>query len=274
MDEPTTGLDPVNRKKVWHMIQSLKRGRVIVLTTHSMQEAEVLSDKVAIMAHGDLCCVGSSLYLKNKFGGGYHINIVSDKGIPLRLCGVFSYFFLANELVKDLKSRWSDIVLDNMNAGSMTFTIPPALTPMVPDIVSRLEELSRTQMISEWGLSHASLEEVFLRVTKSNNFSYEEIQDTPAPEEEEILEDDLPVDKTEEIVLVDTPQEPRNIRAYPLRALFRKNFALQKRQTCSNICQVVTPILVVVVLVILQVHVRHASHVFIFLGYYQSPTWS
>jgi len=52
MDEPTTGLDPVSRRKVWELIQKLKKDRVVILTTHSMEEADVLSDKIAIIASG------------------------------------------------------------------------------------------------------------------------------------------------------------------------------------------------------------------------------
>ena len=65
MDEPTTGLDPDNRQQVWKIIQSLKSpDRLILLTTHSMEEAEALCTRIGIMAHGRLMCVGSSQHLK------------------------------------------------------------------------------------------------------------------------------------------------------------------------------------------------------------------
>ena len=48
LDEPTTGMDPVSRRKVWEMIQRTKKGRAVVLTTHSMEEADTLGDKVAV----------------------------------------------------------------------------------------------------------------------------------------------------------------------------------------------------------------------------------
>ncbi|KAK9687931.1 hypothetical protein K7432_014586 [Basidiobolus ranarum] len=54
MDEPTTGMDPVNRRHVWSFIEQFKKDRVIILTTHSMEEADVLGDRIAIMALGRL----------------------------------------------------------------------------------------------------------------------------------------------------------------------------------------------------------------------------
>ena len=75
MDEPTSGLDPVSRRKVWEVIQKLKRNRVVILTTHSMEEADVLSDKIAIIASGKIQCIGTQLSLKHEYGDGYTISI-------------------------------------------------------------------------------------------------------------------------------------------------------------------------------------------------------
>jgi len=52
LDEPTTGLDPKTRRGVWKMIKNLKKNRVIVLTTHDMEEAEALSDRITVIAGG------------------------------------------------------------------------------------------------------------------------------------------------------------------------------------------------------------------------------
>jgi len=54
MDEPTTGMDPVNRRHVWSFLEKFKKGRIMILTTHSMEEADVLGDRIAIMSGGSL----------------------------------------------------------------------------------------------------------------------------------------------------------------------------------------------------------------------------
>ena len=75
LDEPTTGMDPVNRRGVWDVIEKAKKGRVVVLTTHAMEEADTLGDRISIMSRGRLHCLGTALHLKNKYGTGYTIDI-------------------------------------------------------------------------------------------------------------------------------------------------------------------------------------------------------
>ena len=79
MDEPTTGMDPVSRQQVWKLIQWMKKNRIIILTTHAMEEADVLSDRIAVIVDGQFKCVGTPLYLKNTFGDGYRINMICEQ---------------------------------------------------------------------------------------------------------------------------------------------------------------------------------------------------
>lgn len=68
LDEPTSGMDPSARRFTWDILQKHRKGRTILLTTHYMDEADLLGDRIAIMADGQLQCVGSSLFLKRKYG--------------------------------------------------------------------------------------------------------------------------------------------------------------------------------------------------------------
>lgn len=76
LDEPTTGMDPSNRRFVWSFLEEFKKGRVIILTTHSMEEADILGDKIAIMTRGRLKAVGKSINLKSRFGDGYRVTLL------------------------------------------------------------------------------------------------------------------------------------------------------------------------------------------------------
>lgn len=242
MDEPTTGLDPVNRKKVWHMIQRLKIGRAVVLTTHSMQEADVLADKVAIMTYGEICCVGSTLHLKNKYGGGYHVDLVCDKT-------------KTNSLIHQLTKQWPGVLVTGSVGENLQLTIPFDLREEIPNVLGWFEEACKNQALHEWGLSHASLEEVFLKVTRDHAFGYPEIDveedEEPGSAVAAAAGSDARV-QMEETAATPTPP-PSPPETYPLRALFRKNLVLQRRQTCANVCQVLTPIVVLLCLIILQV---------------------
>ena len=70
LDEPTSGMDPVSRRATWDLLQQQRSSRTILLTTHFMDEADLLGDRIAIMAKGELQCCGSSLFLKHKYGKG------------------------------------------------------------------------------------------------------------------------------------------------------------------------------------------------------------
>lgn len=75
MDEPSTGLDPENRRQLWDILANIKGKKAIILTTHSMEEADVLCNRIAIMNNGVLRCVAPQVRLKSLYGGGYHLQI-------------------------------------------------------------------------------------------------------------------------------------------------------------------------------------------------------
>lgn len=82
LDEPTSGLDTSSRRKLWEMLKKNKAGKIVILTTHYMDEADILGDRISIMAEGDVVCTGSSLFLKNRFGVGYNLVIAKKTRDP------------------------------------------------------------------------------------------------------------------------------------------------------------------------------------------------
>ena len=68
-------MDPFSRRAAWELLQKYRAGRVILLTTHFLEEADILGDRIAIMAAGRIRCSGSSLFLKSKFNAGYLLSI-------------------------------------------------------------------------------------------------------------------------------------------------------------------------------------------------------
>ncbi|CAM9296782.1 unnamed protein product, partial [Phaeothamnion confervicola] len=76
LDEPTAGVDPYSRRLLWSALQRAKRRRTVLITTHDMNEADVLADRVAVVSGGELRCVGSPLFLKRLFKVGYQLSIV------------------------------------------------------------------------------------------------------------------------------------------------------------------------------------------------------
>ncbi|KAI8838123.1 hypothetical protein BC829DRAFT_404623 [Chytridium lagenaria] len=133
MDEPTTGMDPVNRRHVWSFVEKFKKDRVIVLTTHSMEEADVLGDRIAIMAHGRMRALGNAISLKAKYGAGYRIRCDYE-------CG---------------RSRQEQGCGDGTECQ-----FPLASTPAIPAFVKWLEE-NPLGAVKAWGISQTTLEEGF-----------------------------------------------------------------------------------------------------------------
>ncbi len=85
LDEPTTGLDPQSRRSLWDVIRSLKdRGRTVVLTTHYMDEAERLCDRVAVVDHGKVIALGTPAELIARVGGEHVIDLNLDPATPTR----------------------------------------------------------------------------------------------------------------------------------------------------------------------------------------------
>uniref|UniRef100_A0A673CYV6 P-type phospholipid transporter n=1 Tax=Sphaeramia orbicularis TaxID=375764 RepID=A0A673CYV6_9TELE len=78
LDEPTAGVDPYARRGIWELLLKYKQGRTIILSTHHMDEADILGDRIAIISHGKMRCCGSSLFLKKRFGSGYYLTLVRD----------------------------------------------------------------------------------------------------------------------------------------------------------------------------------------------------
>ena len=82
LDEPTSGMDLTARRKIWEMLKRSKQGRVIILTTHFMDEADILGDRIAIMTGGKIKCCGSGLFLKERFGVGYNLVFAKIDKVP------------------------------------------------------------------------------------------------------------------------------------------------------------------------------------------------
>eukprot|EP01133_Synstelium_polycarpum_P015461 gene15461-18344_t len=158
MDEPTTGMDPQSRRHIWNLIKTIKKDRVIILTTHLMEEADILGDRIVIMSHGTMACNGNSLQLKHRFGEGYSINIIAKtpEDIPQIKA------FIAKMLPE---SKLLNEAADFMNFGFPLNTNPKLLISFFQSL-EKISNEKETSYIRDWGVSHTTLDDVFLQVTK------------------------------------------------------------------------------------------------------------
>lgn len=80
VDEVSSGLDPLSRRKIWDILLAERGRRSIILTTHFLDEAELLADHIAILSKGVLKAAGTSVELKNKLGSGYRVHVYHNHG--------------------------------------------------------------------------------------------------------------------------------------------------------------------------------------------------
>ena len=164
LDEPTSGMDPYSRRSTWDLLRNNRDGRVSVLTTHFMDEADLLGDRIGIMAAGELRCCGSSLFLKNRFGAGYNLTIVKEesfKGSELH--------HLVTTTIPDTK------MLSNVGA-EISYQLPLSASPVFSQLFESLNGGLSELGIAQYGVSVTTMEEVFLRVAEVGDKDEQERQ--------------------------------------------------------------------------------------------------
>jgi ABC-2 type transport system ATP-binding protein len=150
LDEPTTGLDPQSRRSLWDVIRSLKdRGRTVVLTTHYMDEAERLCDRVAVIDLGKVIALGTPAELIARVGGEHIIEIELDPTTPTRPT--------TEDLLKLVTVR---SVREENNRLMLTAAAPHRALPAMLDYL-------RAREVKLIGLTTrtATLEDVFVTLT-------------------------------------------------------------------------------------------------------------
>ncbi|XP_030521657.1 ABC transporter A family member 2-like isoform X1 [Rhodamnia argentea] len=166
LDEPTTGMDPITRRHVWDIIEDAKKGRAIILTTHSMEEADILSDRIGIMAKGRLRCIGTSIRLKSRFGTGFiaHVSFTANNGASPP--GGDAISKTDQEAVKQFFKTHLDIVPKEENKAFLTFVIPHDREAILTKFFAELQDKQEEFGIVDIQLGLTTLEEVFLNIAK------------------------------------------------------------------------------------------------------------
>ncbi|XP_066422009.1 ATP-binding cassette sub-family A member 10-like [Molothrus aeneus] len=151
LDEPTAGLDPLSRHRVWSLLQEQRAGRVILFSTQFMDEADILADRKAFISHGRLKCVGSSLFLKKKWGICYHLRIHVSESCDLE------------NLTSLVKGYIPNATFSGHTQYELRYKLPLENINEFPDLFRGLDSCSE-QGIINYGVSMTTLEDVFLRL--------------------------------------------------------------------------------------------------------------
>ncbi|XP_036935188.1 retinal-specific phospholipid-transporting ATPase ABCA4a isoform X3 [Acanthopagrus latus] len=198
LDEPTSGVDPYSRRSIWDLLLKYRAGRTVIMSTHHMDEADLLSDRVAIISQGRLYCCGSPIFLKNCFGAGFYLTLVrrmkhdkpkagcdctEDCSCTCSKCSKFK----GDQGESQTPDRQMDGNMESITAlvhhhvpqARLIEAIGQELTFLLPNrnfqpraYASLFRELEETLVdigLSSFGVSDTSLEEIFLKVTADGN---------------------------------------------------------------------------------------------------------
>ncbi|KAM0933470.1 putative ABC-type sulfate transporter [Dioscorea sansibarensis] len=155
LDEPSTGLDPASRKYLRSALLNAKQNKAIILTTHSMEEAEALCDRVGIFVDGSLQCIGNPKELKQRYGGYFMFTITTPSDQEGEV----------EELVNRISSKASKVY---HLAGTQKFQLSKEDVKLA-DVFKQVESAKKELSIQAWGLTDTTLEDVFIKVAKGSN---------------------------------------------------------------------------------------------------------
>ncbi|XP_068396452.1 retinal-specific phospholipid-transporting ATPase ABCA4 isoform X2 [Eschrichtius robustus] len=194
LDEPTSGVDPYSRRSIWDLLLKYRSGRTIIMSTHHMDEADILGDRIAIIAQGRLYCSGTPLFLKNCFGTGFYLTLVrkmktiqsqgggcegncscASKGFSIRCPSCVDEITPEQVLDGDV-NELMDMVRHHVPEAKLVECIGQELIFLLPNknfkqrayasLFRELEESLADLGLSSFGISDTPLEEIFLKVTE------------------------------------------------------------------------------------------------------------
>ncbi|XP_071081913.1 phospholipid-transporting ATPase ABCA3-like [Haliotis cracherodii] len=151
LDEPTSGMDPAARRQTWDILQRNRQGRTMLLTTHFMDEADLLGDRIAIMTEGVVKCCGTSYFLKKLYGAGYHLVMV--KGPTCQVASVTAV----------VQQHVSTAVMESEINAELSYLLPDDQSANFAALFTEIETQREKLGISSFGASATTMEEVFLK---------------------------------------------------------------------------------------------------------------
>jgi ATP-binding cassette subfamily A (ABC1) protein 3 len=134
------------------MLKKYKRDKIVILSTHHMDEADILGDRIAIISEGNVKCTGSSLYLKNRYGVRYNL-IISKKDrsqLP--------------EVDKFIKARLSDAIKLKEVSSEIIYQLPLEFSNLFEQFFKDLDENLNELQLRSYCVSVNTPEEVFMKI--------------------------------------------------------------------------------------------------------------
>ena len=188
LDEPTTGLDPKNKREIWDILSNCKENRCMILTTHLMDEAECLCDRIGIILKGKLRCLGTQYKLKTEYGKGFKLCINlkpfsngedNENKINKKEFGFFfdNKFILEqdekcqkriDEVIEFIKGIFPvNCKVNERHRNAVIFEIGSDV--FNPELLfNNIEKRKNELEITNWAISQVDLEDIFIKLTEKD----------------------------------------------------------------------------------------------------------
>jgi len=250
LDEPTSGMDPFSRRFTWNVIRQYRKDRCIILTTHFMDEADILGDRIAIMSEGQLQCCGSSLFLKKTYGVGYQLVIEKQSGRNRSQHGGSQHGRdEADESGHDHDDTLKKIVTENVedaallnNVGTeLSFQLPMSSSSQFGPMFEGLDEQVEKGTVMSYGVSITTLEEVFLLVARGHAAQKQEFASVSMRQSGQALA----AADAEKSARSRMDLEKDGLLSRHIGALFKKRAAFFRRDKKAWMCTTILPSLFV-----------------------------
>ena len=160
LDEPTSGMDPFSKKGLWDFLRNYQKNKIILITTHSLDEAEYLGDRIGIMSDGQFICCGTSSFLKSKYPCGFNINLLinSKKFNEEKKNRIFE------------KIKTYDPQAQIKIASKCIFSINlQTNNDKIGEIFNYIEQSKHEFDIEDYTVASTSLEDVFLKINQKSD---------------------------------------------------------------------------------------------------------
>lgn len=243
LDEPTSGMDPTSRREIWQLLEKRKQGHVIVLCTHFMDEADFLGDRIVVMSKGRLQVAGSSLFLKGKFGIGYHMSVAKEDGAD------------DAAVLAVIQKHVPAAAIEESSKTAVMVNLPRDSTAAFGAILEELEDAKETLHISSAGVAATSLEEVFVNLASEAEAEAAASPMAPAEKTAEKEGGEKTAEKGGEkkeketgvAMLRETAEEFPVVEPVPtareqLKALLWKRWVMSSRQKKELLQQIIMPL--------------------------------
>uniref|UniRef100_A0A803VPW1 Cholesterol transporter ABCA5 n=1 Tax=Ficedula albicollis TaxID=59894 RepID=A0A803VPW1_FICAL len=159
LDEPSTGMDPKAKQHMWRAIRAAfkNKERAAILTTHYMEEADAVCDRVAILVSGQLRCIGTVQHLKSKFGRGYFLEMKLREAADVQQ---------VEYLQSQILHIFPNASRQDSFASILAYKVPKEDVQSLSHSFSKLEEVKHAFNIEDYSFSQATLEQVFVELAK------------------------------------------------------------------------------------------------------------